>query len=263
LTEFNPETAEQPQTSMGPSAEYCPTAPNDGHHMVSRSAGKLVRWVEICSQCGWIDAAALDGWAENAIKLNLSERAQNIALAAGTEPFTFVTRTGEDQQPEPLALEEILAQALGAASMCWVERPKGEFNGSRAKAVYDALWMEVGAAMLKDRKAAIESIGLQLKVDIASRLGKLFASAGMETLSNKRILAAVWAGEPGGVEADPVREWSDLAYELWAFACNSQASDVLDSVHKENWTHAFARLNERFHGALKTLPHHVDFAGSR
>ena len=111
--------------------------------MVSHSAGQKVRWVEICSLCGWIDAAALDGWADNAIKENLTKRAQRITVAAESQPFVFVQQKGEE-----LTLEEILFQALGAASMCWENvEAAGIFDSSRAKEVGMALLAEVNRAL--------------------------------------------------------------------------------------------------------------------
>ena len=126
----------------GPEATYCPLSP-DGHHMVSIRTGEKVRWVERCSLCGWIDGAALDGWADNAIKEAMTQRAKRIAVAAETQPFAFVQQTGED-----LTLNEILFQALGAASVCW-ENPgaAGVFDSSRAKMVGEALTREVNRAL--------------------------------------------------------------------------------------------------------------------
>jgi hypothetical protein len=49
----------------------------------------------------------------------------------------------------------------------------------------------------------------------------------------------------------PVKEWSDIAYEMWAVLCNS-ATDGHSTV--EDWTAARDRLRDRFHTALATLP---------
>jgi hypothetical protein len=131
---------EEPEPALGPSRGYCPSSGGtEPHWMASQSAGKLVRFVEICKLCGWIDAEALDGWAENAIKVNATENAQNIALAAGTKPFAFVQR-----EEDGLKLEEVLGQALGAASMCWDHPDRaGIFNSRRAKEIYVRLYAEV------------------------------------------------------------------------------------------------------------------------
>ena len=123
--------------------------------MVSRSAGKKVRWVEICSLCGWIDAVALDGWAEAAIKENLSKQAQRIAIASETEPFAFVQATGQD-----LTLREILFQALGAASVSWVGGTGSlEFDGMRAKTIAIALQAEVDRALAIAGREAVNPWG--------------------------------------------------------------------------------------------------------
>lgn len=110
--------------------------------MVSiETGGEKVRYVERCTKCGWIDPVALDGWADNAIKEAMAKRAQNIAVAAGTEPFAFVQRPGEE-----LTFEEILFQALGAASTCWVGGTGDlEFDGSRAKSIGMATMAELRA----------------------------------------------------------------------------------------------------------------------
>lgn len=50
---------------------------------------------------------------------------------------------------------------------------------------------------------------------------------------------------------DAVKEWSDLAYELYALACNSTTNGTGKS---EDWTACFERLRERFHAALDTFP---------
>lgn len=124
--------------------------------MVSRSAGQKVRWVEICSLCGWIDGAALDGWADNAIKESLSARAARMAVAAETQPFAFVQSSGED-----LTLEEILFQALGAASMCWVGGTgELEFDSTRAKEIGLAVVSEVNRALhMAQHKGRQEAVG--------------------------------------------------------------------------------------------------------
>jgi hypothetical protein len=106
------------------------------------TGSKFIRRVIQCTRCGWLDSAALDRWAEQALKEQQTKNAQNIALATEIEPFAFVVRTGED-----LTLSEILGQALGAASMCWDPRPTGVFDSTRAKRIYEALIAEVQAAM--------------------------------------------------------------------------------------------------------------------
>lgn len=127
------------------------------HHMVSVKTGAPgVPWVEQCQNCGWIDAASLQWWADNAVKMSLAERAQRIAVAVDTEPFAFVQRPDEE-----LTLDEVLGQALGAASTCWSEKQvlqAGEFNGSRAAAIYRALRAEVERFMKLDRQAALQSL---------------------------------------------------------------------------------------------------------
>lgn len=63
---------------------------------------------------------------------------------------------------------------------------------------------------------------------------------------------------PGGqaehllpASADRVKQWADIAYEMWALLCNS-TTDGHSSP--EEWTTARDRLRDRFHAALNTLP---------
>lgn len=122
----------------------CQDRGND-HKMISikLSPDSAVKFIERCHVCGWIDEASLAWWVEDAIKLSLSKRAQRIAIAASQTPFAFVQTAGDD-----LTLEEILFQALGAASMCWVGGTGDlEFDSSRAKEIGLALMREVDRAM--------------------------------------------------------------------------------------------------------------------
>lgn len=48
-----------------------------------------------------------------------------------------------------------------------------------------------------------------------------------------------------------IKEWSDIAYEMYAMLCNSKS---LDEAHTAAWQGGFERLKERFHAALATLP---------
>lgn len=54
----------------------------------------------------------------------------------------------------------------------------------------------------------------------------------------------------GGPEPTAVREWSALAYELWALACNSTTNG---HASEEEWNAARNRLGERFHKALDDI----------
>lgn len=40
-------------------------------------------------------------------------------------------------------IETFVYEAIGAASMCWEETPRGVFNGERAKEIGDALMEEI------------------------------------------------------------------------------------------------------------------------
>lgn len=111
--------------------------------MVSRSLpnAKWVRWLEKCSLCDWINVAALDGWAENAIKLSLNKRSQQAALAAETDPFAFV----QGGDGADLSLEDILVQAFSAiqvATAAMHEIGTEQFH-RRAKAIFSGSMAEI------------------------------------------------------------------------------------------------------------------------
>jgi hypothetical protein len=158
------------RTAQGPTALYCPNSgasldlEDRRHHMVAIvGSGKLVRTVERCDLCGWIDFAALDGYAEAAIKESMEARAQRIAVAAETEPFSFVQRSDEK-----LTFEEVVFQALGAASMCWINQETGErstghllFDSTRAKSIGLAFMEEI---RLHEREERREQWGVFLQL---------------------------------------------------------------------------------------------------
>jgi len=116
---------------------------NCDHRMISiKTTSEMIPWIERCQDCGWIDGRALEQSGHSIIKRSLSERAGRIAVAVESEPFAFVQNSRED-----LTLEEVLGQALGAASVCWEDRSlmgAGSFDSTRAKSIYAALMREVG-----------------------------------------------------------------------------------------------------------------------
>lgn len=124
-----------------------PDAPAEtyNHHMISIKTGSpKVPYVEQCTDCAFVDPSALEWWADNAVKLSLNDRARRIAVATDTEPFSFVNST---DHPD-LDLDEILAQAMGAVSMCWDPRPHNAvFDSTCAKAIWTALAAEVDKAL--------------------------------------------------------------------------------------------------------------------
>lgn len=103
--------------------------------MISRSAGAKVRFVEICQFCGWINGAALDGYADNAVKEALTARAGRIAVATETEPFSIVQPSSGD-----VSLREVLTQGLAAAYSAGLS---GEFSDPRMRRILDILQGEV------------------------------------------------------------------------------------------------------------------------
>lgn len=136
----------------GSSADFCSKYPLDGHAMVSRSAGTKVRFVEICQFCGWINAAALDVYADNAIKEALTARAGRIAVATETEPFAIVQPSSGD-----VPLREVLTQGLAAAYSTGLT---GSFNDPRMRRILDILQGEVERIVRQERADAMRSLEL-------------------------------------------------------------------------------------------------------
>jgi hypothetical protein len=200
------------------------------HHMLSvKTWSTKVPYVEVCTDCGWIDGASLEWWADNAIKNSLNERARRIAVATETEPFAFVQGSDGD-----LDLTEILGQALGAASVCWVGGTGPlEFDSVRAARIFTALRGEIARQFDLER----ENAGTRL----AQWMRNSFSDGTIAEA--RRIVEANERRRPG------VKEWSDLAYELYALACNAQAA-----IELAEQTAAFERLKTRFHELLNELP---------
>lgn len=59
-----------------------------------------------------------------------------------SDPSKFSFQLNEDGK---LPLESAVFQALGAASMCWSETPKGIFDSTRAKEIGEALLLKIRA----------------------------------------------------------------------------------------------------------------------
>lgn len=146
--------------ARGPDADYCPRYPADGHHMVSRSGGRKVRWVEVCSVCGWINGAALDGYADNAVKESLTARAGRIAVAVETEPFSFVQPSSGD-----LPLREILTQAFAAVHLDGARQGLNSSHGRRLTEILERTQAEVERYARIERAEALRSVKMQEEVE--------------------------------------------------------------------------------------------------
>jgi hypothetical protein len=117
--------------------------------MISRTAGQRVRFVEFCSFCGWINGAALDGYAESAIKEALTQRAQRIAVATETQPFAIVQPSSGD-----VSLREVLTQGLAAAYSVGLSQA---FDDVRMRQILDILQGEVERHVRMERADAMRS----------------------------------------------------------------------------------------------------------
>ena len=58
-----------------------------------------------------------------------------------------------------VSLEEAIGQAVGMASVCWVDIPTGEFNSTRAAAVANALYRRVKEEMANGGSAEEMPLG--------------------------------------------------------------------------------------------------------
>lgn len=145
--------------ARGPAADYCPGVyGEEGHHMVSRSAGAKVRFVEICTFCGWINGVALDAYADNAIKEALTARAGRIAVATETEPFAIVQPSSGE-----VSLREILTQGLAAAYSIGLD---GSFNDLRMRQILDILQGEMERIVRAGELAAGQKVEAQIEPDV-------------------------------------------------------------------------------------------------
>lgn len=150
------------------SSRECPAAPVQANGSVIRcsmgiveTGSGIIKTVEQCSRCGWIDPASLDRAAEDWYKRRQagSGAEMRTAMAISGEPFTFVRSSEAD-----ITLDEAIGQALGAASMCW-EHPEraGTFNSSRAARIYTQLRLLLQEKALDDRKAIALAVAEQLE----------------------------------------------------------------------------------------------------
>lgn len=74
-----------------------------------------------------------------------SEKSQLQNRAKAVKELTDLVRSlNEPEKPEPIlpraeTLDQAIFTALGAASMCWSEAPKGVFDSTRAKQIGEEL----------------------------------------------------------------------------------------------------------------------------
>ena len=98
--------------------EECPSAPIrvpvvPCSMMRIRTGSEIVKFVEQCTRCGYLDPASLDRAAEDWYKRRQAGEgsAMRTSLAISGDPFTFVRSSKAD-----ITLDEALGQALGAAA---------------------------------------------------------------------------------------------------------------------------------------------------
>jgi hypothetical protein len=129
---------------MGQQPMDCPSAPMQGREfevpqrLIPCAMGpvdigsEIIKTIDQCSRCGWVDPASLDRWAEDWYKRRMDMVMSRTALAAVGEPFTFVRGSERD-----ITLDEGLAQAMAAATamgqgQVTIERTQQIFKELRA-----------------------------------------------------------------------------------------------------------------------------------
>lgn len=143
----------------------------------------------------------------------LADQAVRADIEAGATGGDPWNPTGSDGQRATLG--EAVGQALGSASMAWDNvADAGLFNDDWCRKVYDGLM-----AYLSDWAH-----------DVAKQANEATAAKMQTTV---------------------VKEWSDIAYEMWALLCNSTTANLADSA---TWQAARDRLRDRFHAVLDALP---------
>lgn len=121
------------------------------------------------------------------------------------------------QPEEVITLSGAVGQALGTASMCWSDVSRaGTFQDGKALWVHEGLvaWLSDWAD--EQRKQANEATAAKMLV--------------------------------------LVKEWADLAYEMYALLCASSPGEHSTDAGAAEWRTAFNRLKDRFHQSLATLP---------
>lgn len=74
---------------------------------------------------------------------------------------------------EQESIESIIGVAIGEASMCWSETPKGVFDSTRAKEICDRVSAKLIWKAEKDRSAKlVGALKLILELDIAAGTNK-------------------------------------------------------------------------------------------
>jgi phage gp29-like protein len=161
---------------VGIAPEDCPRLPGFACSTFEFQTGaNLIREVTQCSRCGWVDPAALDRWAEQALKESMDSISQRMALAASGEPFTFV-----ESSAEPLSLKEALGQALAAASM--LDKP---IDPAKARRIYEQLNAFIREAQEGLRRETLEQ---------AARRVQVYGLLNMEAADVKAVVARI---DPG------------------------------------------------------------------
>lgn len=120
----------------------CPAAPVQENGSVIRcsmgpveTGSQIIKFIDQCSRCGWVDPASLDRWAEHWYKSRLDMTMARTALAAVGEPFAFVRGSERD-----LTLSEAVSQALAAATAMG----QGEVTIERAQQIHRQLMLFIG-----------------------------------------------------------------------------------------------------------------------
>jgi hypothetical protein len=115
--------------------------------MPIETGAKLIRVMEQCTRCGWVNPAALDRWAEQSSIERMDAASQRAALAASGEPFTFV-----QSSDVPLSVREALSQALAAATMLGTPP-----DVSRAQRIFQQMYAYIGEVLTEETDNMLEA----------------------------------------------------------------------------------------------------------
>lgn len=124
-------------------------------------------------------------------------------------------------------LEELVFQALGEASMCWSEMPKGVFDSDHAKEVGEKLLMAIVEKDYQERKARIDAMPEEERIEKADvpTANSQRRQRGMKEMPNPTpeqlhdpLFTAIW---------EVIKSWDIDVPEYYAGYCGANGSHVM------------------------------------
>lgn len=165
----------------------------------------------------WLEVCRKCGWVDHEA---LDRSAESAIKTSGTQRAQLIAAAASTEpfafvqmSGEELTPSDVLYQALGAASMLWED---------------------------------VESAG-QFNTARAASLGRALEA------EVDRFMSLAMDRRERAVRESEVKDWSDLAAELYGLACNSQSQDFGNAKAGQDWNDCFVRLRDRFHELLPGL----------